>query len=266
MSKNKVISKKAYEKELERLQVELIKLQEWVKVNKLKIVVVFEGRDAAGKGGTIKRITQKLNPRVCKVVALPAPSERETTQWYFQRFVAQLPASGEIALFDRSWYNRAGVEKVMGFCNQEQYERFLVECPKFENLLISSGIVLIKYWFSVRQQEQIQRLYDRNEDITKRWKLGPIDIASLDKWDEYSKARDVMFENTDTEVSPWNIIKADIKKHARINCISHFLSLFDYKDIKYPKKQLPKAKPSMYMDTYNQRKYVPDVACRLIED
>ena len=263
MSKEKKISDKIYEKELDRLQIELIKLQQWIKENNKKVVVIFEGRDAAGKGGTIKRIIQKLNPRICKVIALPAPTERERSQWYFQRFVAHLPASGEIALFDRSWYNRAGVEKVMGFCDEMQYEEFLRDCPKFEDLLISSGIILIKYWFSVSQEEQLKRLNDRNDDITKRWKLGSIDLASMTKWDEYSKARDIMFENTDTQSCPWNIIKADIKKHARINCVSHLLRQFDYESITYPKKEMPNAKLSTYKDKFNVDRLVEDFTVKL---
>ena len=267
MGKKNVISKKVYEKELVRLQLELVKLQSWVKQKGLRVIVVFEGRDAAGKGGTIKRITQALNPRVCKVVALPVPSERETTQWYFQRFVAHYPAAGEMVIFDRSWYNRAGVEKVMGFCSEEQYERFLRDCPRFEKLLIDSGIILIKYWFSVSQQEQEKRLQERNSDVTKRWKLGEIDIASRDKWDEYSKAKDIMFEHTDTDFSPWYVVEADIKKHARINCISHLLSMFTYQDLTPEPKELhPVTKKSTYKRThYSKQKLVPDVAAELID-
>ncbi len=266
MSKNKKISNKVYEKELERLQVELAKLQQWIKENDKKVVIVFEGRDASGKGGTIKRITQKLNARICKVAALPVPTDREKNQWYFQRFAAHLPASGEMVLFDRSWYNRAGVERVMGFCTDEEYEKFMEDCPKFEDLLISSGIILIKYWFSVSRQEQLKRLNDRNEDITKRWKLGSIDLASVNKWDDYSQARDIMFEHTDTENSPWYIVETDIKKHARINCISHLLSRFDYGDTTYPKKEMPDAKQSEYKGEYTREKYVKDVASMLISD
>ena len=256
-----------YEKELARLQLELIKLQSWVKQKNLKVVVVFEGRDAAGKGGTIKRITQALNPRVCKVVALPVPSERETSQWYFQRFVAHFPSNGEMVIFDRSWYNRAGVEKVMGFCTAEQHKRFLRDCPKFEKLIIDSEIILIKYWFSVSQEEQEKRLRARNNDVTKRWKLGTIDIASRDRWDEYSKAKDIMFEHTDTDFSPWYVVEADIKKHARINCISHLLSMFEYQDLTpEPKKLEPVKKKSSYIrPPYSSQKFVPDVASKLIE-
>lgn len=267
MSKKNTISKKVYEKELERLQLELIKLQSWIKQKKLKVIVVFEGRDAAGKGGTIKRITQALNPRVCKVVALPVPSERETTQWYFQRYINHFPASGEMLLFDRSWYNRAGVEKVMGFCDEDQYQRFLRDCPRFEKLIIDSEIILIKYWFSVSQEEQEKRLQARNNDVTKRWKLGSIDIASRDRWDEYSKAKDVMLEYTDMDYAPWNIVEADIKKHARINCISHLLSMFEYQDLTpEPRKLNPVEKQSKYIRTpYTNQKFVPDVASKLID-
>jgi len=266
MSKAKKISNKVYEKELERLQIELIKLQEWIKENDKKVVVIFEGRDAAGKGGTIKRITQKLSHRICKVAALPTPTERERKQWYFQRYVEHLPACGEMVLFDRSWYNRAGVEKVMGFCSEEQYQHFLDECPKFEDLLISSGIILIKYWFSITQEEQLKRLNDRNEDITKRWKLGPVDLASLDKWDEYSKARDIMLQHTDTINSPWHVVKTDIKKHARINCISHLLKQFEYDDIAYPKIKMPDAKPAAYIDNFDKKNCVEDIAAGLIDN
>ncbi len=268
MSKKNAISKKVYEKELERLQVELIKLQSWIKQKKLRVIVIFEGRDAAGKGGTIKRITQALSPRVCKVAALPVPTERETTQWYFQRYVSHFPAGGELLLFDRSWYNRAGVEKVMGFCTDDQYKRFLRDCPRFEKLLLDSGIILIKYWFSVSQEEQEKRLQARNNDVTKRWKLGSIDIASRDKWDDYSKAKDIMFEHTDTDFSPWNVVEADIKKHARINCISHLLSQFDYEDVTPKKKELhPVVRASNYQRTpYQNQKFVPDVASMLIKE
>ncbi len=260
--------KKVYENELARLQLELIKLQSWIKQKKLKVIVVFEGRDAAGKGGTIKRITQALNPRVCKVVALPVPSERETSQWYFQRYITHFPSNGEMVIFDRSWYNRAGVEKVMNFCSEEEYQMFLRDCPRFEKLIIDSKIILIKYWFSVSQEEQEKRLQARNNDITKRWKLGSIDIASRDRWDEYSKAKDIMFERTDTDFSQWNVVEADIKKHARINCISHLLSMFEYQDLtQKPAKLPPVEKESKYKRTpYQNQKFVPDVASKLIKD
>ena len=219
------IPTRAYERELAKLQIELVKLQEWVKVKGLKVVVLFEGRDAAGKGGTIKRITEPLNPRVCRVVALGTPTEREKTQWYFQRYVAHLPAAGEIVLFDRSWYNRAGVESVMGFCTDTEYEEFMRTCPEFERMLVRSDIMLIKYWFSVSDEEQERRFQSRIADPTKRWKLSPMDLESRRRWVEYSKAKDIMFSHTDIKQAPWYVVEADVKKRARLNCISHFLSL-----------------------------------------
>jgi polyphosphate kinase 2 len=229
--KHKKMKCKNYEKHLTKLDIELIKLQEWVKVNKLKVVVIFEGRDAAGKGGVIKTISGCLNPRICKVVALGTPTEKEKTQWYFQRYVPHLPAGGEIALFDRSWYNRAGVEKVMGFCTNEEYEEFLRSCPEFERMLIRCGIILIKYWFSVSDHEQEHRFQDRIKDPTKRWKISPMDIESRDKWVEYSMAKDKMFSYTDTKQSPWYVVEADDKKRARLNCINHLLSHIPYEDL-----------------------------------
>ena len=242
MSKKNSISKKLYEKKLLELQVELVKLQAWIQEKGLKVVVIFEGRDAAGKGGVIKRITQSLNPRICKVVALSKPTERERTQWYFQRYVSNLPAAGEMVLFDRSWYNRAGVEKVMGFCTEEEYREFLRSCPEFERMIVRSGIVLIKYWFSVSDDEQERRFKARMEDPTKRWKLSDMDLESRSKWVEYSKAKDVMFAHTDIKQAPWYVVEADNKKHARLNCISHLLSQFEYgelkkRDIKLPERQ-----------------------------
>ncbi len=228
-----------YESELGRLQIELVRLQEWIRKEGLKVVVVFEGRDAAGKGGTIKRIIQNLNPRICKVVALATPTEREKTQWYFQRYVPHLPAAGEMVLFDRSWYNRAGVEKVMGFCTNDEYWEFLRSCPNFERMLIRSGIKLIKYWFSVSQDEQEKRFKSRIEDPTKRWKLSPMDIKSMEKFIEYSKAKDEMFAYTDTKLSPWFMVDADDKKRARLNCIHHLLSSIPYKPIEHEKIVLP---------------------------
>lgn len=230
-SESKKINKKYYENELFRLQLELVKLQAWVKKCGLKVVVVFEGRDAAGKGGVIKRIRQHLNPRICRVVALPAPTEREQTQWYFQRYAAHLPAAGEIVLLDRSWYNRAGVEKVMGFCTAEEYEEFLRSCPEFEGMLIGSGIILIKYWFSVSDEEQERRFQSRLEEPHKRWKLSPMDLQSRSHWVDYSKAKDQMFARTDTKQSPWYVVESDNKKLARLNCIAHFLSMIPYKDL-----------------------------------
>jgi polyphosphate kinase len=230
-TKVKKIKNSVYEKELLNLQIELIKLQEWVKEKKLKVVVVFEGRDAAGKGGVIKRITQHLNPRICRIAALPAPTEREKTQWYFQRYVAQLPAAGEIVLFDRSWYNRGGVERVMNFCSDEEYWEFLRSCPEFERTLIREGTILIKYWFSVSDDVQEERFQSRLTDPLKRWKLSPMDLESRLKWEAYSKAKDEMFAHTDIKQAPWYVVKSDIKKHARLNCISHFLSMIPYKDL-----------------------------------
>ncbi len=225
------ISKKTYEKELARLQEELIKLQEWIRFKNLKVVVIFEGRDAAGKGGVIKRITESLNPRVCRVVALPAPTEREKTQWYFQRYVTQLPAGGEMLLFDRSWYNRAGVERVMGFCTDEEYSEFLRSVPEFERMLVRSGIILIKYWFSVSDKEQELRFQTRINDPTKRWKLSPMDLNSRARWVEYSKAKDEMFAHTDIKQAPWYVVNADNKMCARLNCIRHLLSLIPFEDL-----------------------------------
>jgi len=226
-----VINKKTYETELARLQKELIKLQEWIRHNNLKVVVIFEGRDAAGKGGVIKRITESLNPRICRVVALPAPTEREKTQWYFQRYVAHLPAGGEMVLFDRSWYNRANVERVMGFCTDEEYAEFLRSVPEFERMLVRSGVILIKYWFSVSDKEQEKRFQSRINDPTKRWKLSPMDLNSRARWVEYSKAKDEMFAHTDIKQAPWYVVKSDNKMAARLNCIRHLLSLIPYEDL-----------------------------------
>src|SRR5512143_57921 len=219
-----------YNKELAKLHIELVKLQEWVKFKGLKLVVIFEGRDAAGKGGTIKRITQSLNPRICRVVALGTPNEREKTQWYFQRYVPYLPAAGEMVLFDRSWYNRAGVEHVMGFCTEDEYREFLRSCPEFERMLVRSGIILIKYWFSVSDREQEVRFQARITDPTKRWKLSPMDLQSRARWVEYSKAKDEMFAYTDIKQAPWYVVNADDKQCARLNCIHHLLSVVAYQD------------------------------------
>jgi polyphosphate kinase len=225
------LTKKSYEKELGRLQIELVKLQEWIRAKGLKVVVIFEGRDAAGKGGAIKRITESLSPRVCRVVALPAPTERERSQWYFQRYVAHLPAAGEMVLFDRSWYNRAGVERVMGFCSDEEYREFLRSVPEFERMLVRSGIILIKYWFSVSDREQELRFQARISDPTKRWKLSPMDLQSRARWVEYSKAKDENFAHTDIKQAPWYVVNADNKMCARLNCIRHLLSLIPYEDL-----------------------------------
>jgi polyphosphate kinase len=237
------VSKKLYEKEIERLNTELVKLQYWVKHKGLRIIVLFEGRDAAGKGGVIKTISAPLNPRGCRVVALGTPTEREKTQWYFQRYVEHLPAAGEIVLFDRSWYNRAGVERVMGFCSGDEYREFLQSCPEFERMLVRSGIILVKYWFSVCDEEQEQRFRERAETPTKRWKLSPMDLEARSRWVEFSKAKDAMFDHTDNSDAPWWVVNADDKRRARLNCITHLLSQIKYKDVlpkdplKFPKRQ-----------------------------
>ncbi|MDO8904775.1 polyphosphate kinase 2 [Hydrogenophaga sp.] len=232
-------SRRVYFRELFRLQAELVKLQDWVVATGHKVVIVFEGRDAAGKGGVIKRITQRLNPRVCRVVALPAPNDRERTQWYFQRYVPHLPAGGEIVLFDRSWYNRAGVEKVMGFCTDEQYEAFFRDVPEFEKMLTRSGIQLIKYWFSISDEEQELRFLGRIHDPLKQWKLSPMDLESRRRWELYTKAKEVMIARTHIPESPWWVIPADDKKKARLNCISHLLSQMNYSEIERPPITLP---------------------------
>ncbi|UJH68392.1 polyphosphate kinase 2 [Allomuricauda sp. SCSIO 65647] len=231
--------KDSYELALNGLFKELVHLQEWVKSQGLKVVIIFEGRDASGKGGTIKRFTEPLNPRVCRVVALGVPTEKEKTQWYFQRYVAHLPAAGEIVLFDRSWYNRAGVEKVMGFCSEDEYHEFLRSCPEFERMLVRSGIILLKYWFSVSDEEQEKRFKSRINDPLKRWKFSPMDLKSRSKWLEYSKAKDDMFAHTDTKQVPWYVVNADNKKKARLNCISHVLSQIPYEKTEYPPVELP---------------------------
>lgn len=238
------IKNKAYTKELFSLQLELIKLQEWIKHEGLKVVVIFEGRDAAGKGGVIKRIAQYLNPRICRIAALPAPTEREQSQWYFQRYVPHLPSAGEMVLFDRSWYNRAGVESVMGFCTEAEHQEFLRSCPQFERMLVRSGIVLIKYWFSVSDEEQEKRFQSRLESHHKRWKLSPMDLESRKRWVEYSRAKDINFAHTDIKQAPWYVVNSDIKKHARLNCISHLLSMIDYEDLTPEHIELPERSDS----------------------
>ncbi len=237
--KAKKIKNKVYEKELAKLQVELVKLQEWIKAKRLKVVVIFEGRDAAGKGGVIKRITQRLNPRIARVVALGTPTEREETQWYFQRYVPHLPTAGEMVLFDRSWYNRAGVERVMGFATDQQVQEFFRSVPEFERMLVRSGIILIKYYFSVSDEEQERRFQGRILDPVKRWKLSPMDLKSREKWVEYSKAKDDMFAHTDIKQAPWWVVNADVKKRARLNCIKHLLSMISYKDLTPEPMKLP---------------------------
>lgn len=233
------IEKNVYEAELAKMQIELVKLQEWVKHDGLKLVILFEGRDAAGKGGSIKRITQSLSPRVCRVVALPAPTEREQTQWYFQRYVQHLPAAGEMVLLDRSWYNRAGVERVMGFCTEDEYQEFLRSCPEFERMLLRSGIILIKYWFSVSDEEQERRFQGRIYHPTKHWKLSPMDLESRSRWVEYSRAKDDMFAHTDIKQAPWFVVNGDNKKRARLNVISHLLTMVDYEDLSPQPIELP---------------------------
>jgi polyphosphate kinase 2 len=243
--KKEKLGRKKFEKLLMKQEIELVKLQEWVKANKLKVVVVFEGRDAAGKGGVIKTISGCLNPRICRIVALGIPTEKEKSQWYFQRYASNLPAGGEIVLFDRSWYNRAGVEKVMGYCSNDEYEEFLRSCPEFERMLIRSGIILVKYWFSVSDHEQEKRFQDRIQDPTKRWKISPMDVESRDKWVEYSMAKDKMFSFTDTKQAPWYVIHADDKKRARLNVIDHLLSLIPYEDLTPKPFKLPPLKHDM---------------------
>jgi|ERR1039457_7199070 polyphosphate kinase 2 len=247
-----------YEQELSRLQVELVKLQEWVKNERLKVVVLFEGRDAAGKGGAIKRITESLNPRICKVVALGTPTEREKTQWYFQRYAAHLPAAGEIVLFDRSWYNRAGVERVMGFCTDAQYQEFMITCPEFERMLVRSGIVLIKYWFSVSDVEQERRFQDRMNRPTKRWKISPMDLESRKHWADYSRAKDDMFNSTDHKQAPWFVVNAEDKKAARLNVIRHLLSKIPYKDLTPELFELPPIVKAEYVrPPYQEQHFIP---------
>ncbi len=255
------LSSEQYENEILKLQLELVKLQQWVQKQNKKIVVVFEGRDAAGKGGTIRRITERLNPRICKVAALGIPTEKEKTQWYFQRYVAHLPSGGEIVLFDRSWYNRAGVEKVMCFCTEKEYDEFLKTCPIFENMLIHSGIILIKYWFSVSDKEQEKRFKARISNPLKRWKFSPMDLQAREKWAEYSKAKDMMFEHTDTTTSPWFVVEADVKKKARLNCIAHLLSKIPYSYEKPEDVELPEIKKDKnYIRTpFYEQNFVPEI-------
>jgi polyphosphate kinase len=240
--KNGKMEKEYYNSELQKLQNELVKMQYWIKDRGLRVVIIFEGRDAAGKGGTIKRITEPLNPRGARVVALSTPSNIESTQWYFQRYVAHLPSAGEIVIFDRSWYNRAGVEKVMGFCTNEEYEEFMRSCPEFERMLVRSGIKLLKYWFSVSDEEQERRLQDRVKNPMKRWKFSEMDLKSWDKWVEYSRAKDNMFKYTDIKQAPWYVVESDDKKKARLNCIAHIISQIQYKDVTPEPMELPPRK------------------------
>jgi polyphosphate kinase 2 len=261
-AKVRKIKTAVYERELARLQIELVKLQEWIKSEGLRVVVVFEGRDAAGKGGTIKRITQVLNPRICRVVALPQPTEREKTHWYFQRYVTHLPAAGELVLFDRSWYNRAGVERVMGFCSDFEYQDFLQACPEFERMLVRSGIMVVKYWFSVSDVVQEKRFQQRMQDRTRSWKLSPMDVESRARWVEYSMAKDVMFSHTDIPEAPWYVVNADNKKRARLNTITHLLSLVPYQDLTpVPPELGPRPKPGAYeRPPLSEQNFVPEVS------
>ena len=261
-AEKKPLSDKVYGRELARLHVELVKLQEWIRTRDLRVVVIFEGRDAAGKGGVIKRITQPLNPRVCRVVALAKPTERERTQWYFQRYAAELPSAGEMVLFDRSWYNRAGVERVMGYCSEDEYREFLRSAPEFERMLVRSGIILIKYWFSVSDSEQERRFQSRAEEPTKHWKLSPMDLESRDRWLEYSQAKDEMFAFTDIKQAPWFVVDADDKKRARLNCINHLLSMIPYKDVTPKRIRLPKrklAKTAYVRPPMSEQNFVPEI-------
>jgi polyphosphate kinase 2 len=261
------ISNEVYEAELFRLQTEFVKLQEWVRASGARVVVIFEGRDAAGKGGAIKRITQYLSPRVAQIAALPAPNDRERGQWYYQRYIAHLPAKGEIVLFDRSWYNRAGVEKVMGFCTPQEYVLFLRQTPIFEQMLIDDGILLRKYWFSVSDEEQLRRFKARLNDPVRQWKLSPMDLESVYRWEDYSRAKDEMMVHTDTSNSPWFVVESDKKKHARLNMMHHLLSSIDYREVKRPKVKLPE-KPvvsgSYQRPPRELSKYVDDYASTLI--
>ena len=256
------ISHKEYKKELARLQVEMVKMQEWIKHEKIKVVVIFEGRDAAGKGGVIKRITERLNPRLCRVVALGVPTEREKSSWYFQRYVSHLPAAVEMVLFERSWYNRAGVERVMNFCSDDEYQEFLRSCPEFERMLVRSGIILVKYWFSINDEEQEKRFQKRMHDRARSWKLTSMDIESRSRWVEYSHAKDVMFAHTDIKQAPWYVVVADNKKSARLNCMTHLLSLIDYQDLSLgpPGKLPPRPKGSDYVrPPIAEQTFVPEI-------
>ena len=268
MGKKRKLPNAVYEAELNRLQAELVEMQEWVKATGARIVVLFEGRDAAGKGGAIKRITEYLNPRVASVVALPAPTERQRTQWYFQRYVEHLPVAGEIKFFDRSWYNRAGVEKVMGYCTAEEHIRFLRQCPIFERMLIDDGIILLKYWFSVSAKEQDKRFRSRLTDPMRMWKLSPTDVESLTRWEDYSRAKDEMFVHTDVDPARWHVVEAEDKKKARLNMMTHLLDSIPYVHVDRPEIVFPKRpKGTGYQRTDRSlQKFVPDVASRLADD
>jgi polyphosphate kinase 2 len=257
--------RKLYETEILRLQAELVMLEEWVRVSGARIAILFEGRDAAGKGGAIKRIAEYLNPRLARIAALPAPTERERGEWYFQRYIARLPAAGEIVLFDRSWYTRAGVEHVMGFCTEEEYQRFLCQCPIFERLLVEDGILLLKYWFSVSDEEQERRFKSRIDDPMRRWKLSPMDLAARARWVDFSRAKDEMFVHTDTREAPWYVVEGDDKRRARLNCIAHLLSLIPYEHIKQARIKLPPRAPAADYERPPRElyHYVPDHAATL---
>ena len=263
----KKLNKKAYEKELERLQAELVDMQQWVVETGARVVIIMEGRDAAGKGSAIKRITQYLNPRTCRIEALPAPNSREQGQWYFQRYVEKLPTKGEIVIFDRSWYNRAGVERVMGFCTDQEYVRFLHQAPTFEQMLVEDGIMLRKYWFSVSDEEQIKRFESRRNDPLRRWKLSPMDLQSITRWEDYSRAKDAMFIHTDTPTAPWYTVESEDKKRSRINVILHLLSTIPYEKLEREMPEIPQ-RPDSDGETYERPareefRYVPDVAAKL---
>jgi polyphosphate kinase 2 len=261
------ISDTVYAAELFRLQTELVKLQEWVRYSGVRLVVIFEGRDAAGKGGAIKRITEYLSPRVARVAALPTPTDRERGQWYYQRYIAHLPTKGEIVLFDRSWYNRAGIEKVMGFCTPQEHALLLRQTPIFEQMLIDDGILLRKYWFSVSEAEQLRRFKARLDDPVRRWKLSPIDLESVYRWEDYSRAKDEMMVHTDTPASPWYVVESDIKKHARLNMMAHLLSTISYRDVEAPKVKLPRrpvVSANYQRPPRELSRYVDDYAATLI--
>ena len=258
---NAAMGRKEYEKQLRKLQVQLCKLQEWVKYKGLRVILIFEGRDGAGKGGTIKAITERVSPRVFRVVALPAPSDREKSQMYMQRYIPHFPAAGEIVIFDRSWYNRAGVEHVMGFCSKEQHRRFLKNCPVFESYILDGGIILVKFWLEVSNEEQERRFRARIEDPVRQWKLSPMDLPSRERWYDYSRARDMMLEATDSKAAPWHIVRSDDKKGARLNCISHLLSLIPYRQAPRQKVKLPKRSTKGSYDdqaSLKGRRFVPE--------
>jgi polyphosphate kinase 2 len=265
--KNRRLPRELYETELFRLQAELVKLQEWVRVERARLVVIFEGRDAAGKGSAIKRVTEYLNPRIARIAALPAPTERQRSQWYFQRYAEQLPAAGEIVLFDRSWYNRAGVERVMGFCTEAEYQRFLYQCPIFERLLVEDGVMLRKYWFSVSDAEQQRRFRSRLDDPMRRWKLSDMDLESITRWEDYSRAKDEMFARTDRPESPWYDVESDDKRRARINMIAHLLASVPYYEVQRPPLQLPPRPDSRgyRRPPLESMNYVPDHAATLLD-